>query len=320
MALGCSLVTLHSGKWTTAAKTAQRLPSSVDLIALDVPDPTQMRLPTWSTSRLLAGSIFAYRADLSAKRNLGLVLSRLVGWSRVLFLDDDITELKPGDIWRASGLLDTFNAVGLHIGGFPDHSVVTHAFRLASGSVQPFIGGKALVVRTEGENSFIPSFFPEIYHNDWFFLLDGKSLQPVTTTGQVRQKASDPFRTPSRARAEELGDVLSEGVYWLLDDGSSILKADQAFWAIFLAKRRKFVERVLTMVEGEDIEPEAKIRKVASLKASRGRLARITPELCAKFLKAWSADRQRWQRYIQKLPTDQSVSLFHPGCSRLVTV
>jgi hypothetical protein len=78
-ALDCTLVTLHS-KWTTAAKAAERLPRSVDLIAIDVPDPAQLRLPAWETSRLLAGTVFARRSDLSAKRNLGLILSHRLGW------------------------------------------------------------------------------------------------------------------------------------------------------------------------------------------------------------------------------------------------
>jgi hypothetical protein len=140
-ALGCALLTLHSKQWTSAAKAAQRLPHDIDLLAVDIRDLAQLRLPDWETSRLLAGTVFERRTDTSAKRNMALVLSRMLGWSRVLFLDDDITELKPDDVRRASGLLDTYNAVGLHVGGFPDHSVVCHAYLQAGGSQQAFIGG-----------------------------------------------------------------------------------------------------------------------------------------------------------------------------------
>ena len=154
--------------------------------------------------------MFARRTDLSAKRNLALMLSRMSGWSRILFLDDDITGLDPDDIRKASGLLDTHNAVGLRIGGFPDHSVVCHAYRAGCGEQQSFIGGGALVV----ELNRAGSFFPDIYNDDWFFLLDGhKSLQPVAVTGQVIQYPYDPFRNPDRARTEEFGDVLAE---WML--------------------------------------------------------------------------------------------------------
>ena len=54
------------------------------------------------------------------------------------------------------------------------------------------------------------SFFPNIYNEDWFFVLDaGKRLQQVATVGQVIQDPYDPYR-PERARAEELGDVLAK--------------------------------------------------------------------------------------------------------------
>jgi hypothetical protein len=223
----------------------------------------------------------------------------MLGWSRVLFLDDDIKGLNPADVLDAGGLLDTHNAVGLQVVGFPDHSVVCHAYRAAGGSQQSFIGGGALAVHVQRSTSF----FPEIYNDDWFFLLDGdKGIQPVAVTGQVDQYPYDPFRNPERARAEEFGDVLAEGIYWLLDQHLSITDADQAHWARFLVKRRQFIDRVLKMVAKSDLESADKARRVAALKGSLGRLALITPALCENYLRAWRRDRQEWQRYVQELP------------------
>ena len=296
--LRCTLVTLHSTRWTSAASAAQRLPRDMDLLAIDVPDPAHLRLPNWETSRLLANTVFRRRTDISAKRNMGLVLSRMLGWSRILFLDDDITELNPDDVRRASGLLDTYNAVGLHVGGFPDHSVVCHAYRQAGGSQQSFIGGGALAVHLERSNSF----FPDIYNDDWFFLLNGdKGIQPVGITGAVQQFPYDPFRNPERARAEELGDVLAEGTYWLLDQGGSVTDADRAHWAKFLVKRKRFIGRVLRMVEQDGtLESADRVRRIAALKGSLGRLALITPEFCENYLQAWLVDLQRWQRHLKQ--------------------
>ena len=302
--LECALVTLHSRQWTTAARAAQRLPKSVDLIAIDVPDPALLRLPRFQTSLLAAHKVFPRDprrppTDLSVKRNLGLVLSRLLGWSRVLFLDDDITGLNPADVLDAGGLLDTHNAVGLQVGGFPDHSVVCHAYREAGGLQQSFIGGGALAVHVQRSTSF----FPDIYNDDWFFLLDGdKGIQPIAVTGQVIQYPYDPFRNPERARNEEFGDVLAEGIYWLLDQHLSITDANEAHWARFLVKRRQFIDRVLAMVAESSLESADKALRIAALKGSLGRLALITPELCENYLRAWQADRQEWQRFVQELP------------------
>jgi hypothetical protein len=304
--LGCPLVTLHSGKWTNATAAAQRLsvePSvaGLDLIAIDVPAAGRLRLPRLETSRLLAGPPFARQTDVSHKRNIALVLSHLLGWSRIFFVDDDITGLNPADLQRAAGLLGTHNAVGLFVDGYPDHSVVCHAFRLSGGQQQSFIGGGALAVEVQRSRSF----FPDIYNDDWFFMLDAKKgLQPVAGTGRVIQRPYDPFRSPERARGEELGDVLAEGIYWLLDQGRSVADADLDHWSRFLARRHSFIKRVQRMVEEADVpggEPE-RARMISALKGSLGRLALITPELCQHYLHAWVRDRERWERHLRRLP------------------
>lgn len=302
--LGCVLVTLHSGKWTTAAMAAQAIPVDVRLVAIDVPKAAQLNLPSFETSQRLAGTVFARRSDLSTKRNLALMLSHILGWRRIVFLDDDITDLKPEDFNKASGLLDIYNAVGLRIGGFPDHSVVCHAYRQAGGEQQSFIGGGALAVQIERAKSF----FPDIYNDDWFFLLDDdKWLQPAGITGEVRQYPYDPFRNPDRARAEEFGDVLAEGIYWLLDQDRSIMEADGQHWARFLVKRREFICDVLAMVEASALEPGEKRRRIEALKGSLGRLALIDPALCANYLHALAVDRKAWQRHLDDLPTRQQL-------------
>lgn len=299
MTLGCTLVTLHSTKWTNADQAARHLPPGIDLIAIDVPETARLRLPQFTTSRLLSGTVFARKSDLSPKRNLAIMLSHMLGWSRVMFLDDDITGLDPDDVRRAASMLDIYHAVGLYVGGFPDHSVVCHAYRQAGGDQQSFIGGGALAVAVDQARSF----FPEIYNDDWFFLLDGnKRLRPTAVTGQVLQYPYDPFRNPDRARAEELGDVLAEGLYWLLDQDRSIVDADRAHWARFLARRKTFIENVLEMVRGHDLSEPERERRIAALKGALGRLALITPELCEQYLHAWISDQPRWHRHLAQLP------------------
>jgi hypothetical protein len=297
--LGAVLVTLHSGKWTTAAGAAQRL-RGTDLIAIDVPDASRLSLPEFQASRLIEGTVFARRTDLSLKRNLALKLSHLAGWSRIMFLDDDITQLDPAGIRRAAGLLDTYYAVGLQLDGFPDHSVVCHAYRQAGGQQQSFVGGGALAV----ELTRSKSFFPDIYNDDWFFLLDGdKWLAPTAMTGRAVQAAYDPFRSPGRARDEELGDVLAEGIYWLLDQDRSIADADQSHWGSFLVRRGQFITQVLRLVEADaSLGPAERARRIAALKGSLGRLALITPAFCERYLRAWMADRQHWRRHVDLLP------------------
>ena len=296
--LGCPLVTLHSPGRISASQADVYFGRSLDLIAIDVPKSAHLRLPALETSRLLAGTIFERRTDVSTKRNLALVLSHMLRWRRVVFLDDDICVPDPADLSRAVSLLDTHTAVGLGIGGFPDNSVVCHAFREAGGRQDTFIGGGALAVDVKRNRTF----FPNIYNEDWFFVLDaGKRLQQVATVGQVLQEPYDPYR-PERARAEELGDVLAEGTFWLLDQDRSASEGDLAHWREFLTKRKRFIGRVIGMVESAtDIESAERARRVETLNAALGRLARITPELCVDYHKALVVDQQRWQRHIQAI-------------------
>jgi hypothetical protein len=296
LSLGCPLVTLHSHKWTNAHEAARYLGSSVDLIAIDMPDPEHLRLPELETSRLLARTIFERRTDVSAKRNLALVLCQMLGWERVVFLDDDIRVPRPRDLSKAAGLLDRHTAVGLGIGDFPDNSVVCYAFRAVGGKQETFIGGGALAVEVKRNRSF----FPNIYNEDWFYVLDaGKRLHSVATVGQVLQYPYDPYRV-GRARAQEFGDVLAEGTFWLLDQGKTASDGDLAHWKDFLEKRRRFIEQVLDMVErSTTIKSAERARMVEALTAALGRRARITPELCVTYLQAWISDQERWQRHIQ---------------------
>jgi hypothetical protein len=299
--LNCPLVTLHSGPRTAADDATELLPDDIDLIAVDIAPPPRLNLPRWETSRLLDHKVFPRKADQGAKRNLAMMLSRMLGWSRIVFLDDDITHVDPDEVRRACGLLATHNAVGLHISDFPDNSVVCHAYRLAGGEQRSFIGCGALAVQTERCNSF----FPGIYNEDWLFLLDPDGwLQPVTRTGEVRQDPFDPFRDADRARGEEFGEILAEGTYWLLDQGQPLFAADTEHWTAFLLKRRQFIERVLEMIGTRDLDRGD--RMAEALTASLGELEWITPALCERFLRTWDSDRQRWQRHLGRLPTTRS--------------
>lgn len=301
--LDCTLVTLHSGKWTSAKSAASRITAGLSHVAIDVPDLGELRLVDFETTRLTANTPFARRRDTSVKRNLGLLLANMVGWRRIVFLDDDISVPYSEDLSYAVGLLGIYNAVGLSIGGFPDNSVVCHAYRAIGGSQQSFIGGGALAVETIRNCSF----FPDIYNEDWFYMLDPhEGLQPVAVTGTVVQSPYEPFRE-ERARMEELGDVLAEGIFWLLDQGGTLDDATSDHWRDFLPRRRRFIEYILRNIGRASVSPAERARMIDSLRASLGRLALIEPEWCEKYLRAWAADRAAWERHVRSLRYSVSV-------------
>ncbi|MFL6141526.1 MAG: hypothetical protein ACJ72N_06620 [Labedaea sp.] len=296
--LGCTLVALCSRSSLHSAVAGRAAAAGVELIAIDLNNPPAGLMPRFETTELVAGRPFEQKTDTSLKRNVGLLLACLIGWKRIVFLDDDIAVPRPGDLERTVGLLDSYHAVGMSNIGYPDNSVVCHAYRESGGPQDTFIGGGGLAV---GRPAMRSSFFPNIYNEDWFFLLGNAQLRPTAVAGRVEQRPYDPF-VNKRARAQELGDCLGEGVFWLLDDGRTVEHATVQYWQGFLGKRIRFITETIERVALlDDRAPAERDRIISALKAARGRSRLITPELCVEYLAAWRTDRVRWQRHVADL-------------------
>jgi hypothetical protein len=292
----CVLVTLCSKHSSAAEVVSLASGKNVEVLAIDTRDLPPGLLPKFDTCELLEGTRFGRQTDISLKRNLGLLLTQVVGWQQIVFLDDDITVPEPLDLRRAAGLAGTYAGVGLNIQGYPDNSVVCHAYREAGGEQDMFVGGGALAVHTRS----MTSFFPNIYNEDWFFLLEGEKLRPTAAIGTAFQKPYDPFADDNRAREEELGDIVAEGLYWLLDEGRSLRAADAVYWRNYLIRRQRFIRETMNMVCDTERIADRRTRKLESLKAALGRSSCIPPELCAAYVRAWRADRGRWHRHVEE--------------------
>lgn len=308
--LDCVLLVLCSQRASVAGTVDRGRQLGVEVVAIDVDRLPKGFLPAFETTALLAGKPFERRTDTSLKRNIGLLFAKAAGWQRVVFLDDDIEVPDPQDLTAAAELADSFAGVGLAVGGYPDNSVVCHAYREVGNFQDTFVGGGALAVGT----SSLTSFFPKVYNEDWFFLLDDQELRPTAVTGRAVQKPYDPFANETRARTEEFGDCLAEGVFALFDNGGRIEDADTEYWRRFLDSRLELINGVLAKIEVLDRDPAEKRRMVAALKAARGRCMIIKPELCVEYLEALRNDRKVWRDYVNSVhehlgPADALVAL-----------
>lgn len=164
--LTCALVAFCSRKIAASDVADLGNELGVSTAALEMRDCEQV-LPPFLTTELVADSELVRTSDSSRKRNLGLALARIAGWKRVLFLDDDIHSLGPRDAEAAAGLVGRYAAVGLSNIGFPDNSVVCHAYREVGGPQAQFIGAGALMVAPTRSRAF----FPDTYNADWLYLL-----------------------------------------------------------------------------------------------------------------------------------------------------
>jgi hypothetical protein len=253
-----------------------------------------------STSRVAEASWGWPRRDLDLKRNLGLLLARLVGWRRLFFLDDDLRGVGVARLRRAAALLDRYAAVGLRATAFPDNSVVRHADRLAGGTQDVFVSGGALAV----DCAVADGFFPGIYGEDWFFLFPLLARGPIAALGTVSQPGHDPF-DPRRAAREEFGDLLAEGVLDRLLARGSLGRQGERRWRRAKADRDRFLSDVIRRLRDHPPAPAA-ARAEAAVQAARARLDAISPASCAGFMSAWRADLRSWDRRIAGLPAGMS--------------
>lgn len=260
--------------------------------------------------------------DISRKRNLGLLLGRACGWTRMLFLDDDIRKLNVAKLSSAAALLDEYPVVGLRVNKFPDASVVGHARRLTGRRQEPFISGGSLLVDPQRLNGF----FPAIYHEDWLCIISHLRLAEVAVGGVVGQLPYRPFTTPERARLEEFGDILASGLLWLVQtgrrtspaesadrDGNSAI-ADRPYWRD--ATKTHFWEEVLNQRAALLDNISARLIKrlnlpdpspLPSIEAAQQRCNELKADEFVSFTKKWVDNLAAWRDLLSYLPRVDSV-------------
>lgn len=269
-------------------------------LVIEIPGDYRNDLLAFRTSHSSFDRIKAGRnSDLSLKRNLGLLLARLMRWEKIIFLDDDIFGVTPGTLAKISSQLESYQVTGLISRSFPDNSVVCHANRLSGQNQDNFVTGAALGVNC-GEKPL--DFFPDVYNEDWFFFAEHAAQGRVISVGTARQQPYKPFADPNRAVTEEFGDLIAEGLYALFNDGQSLDSATLDYWADFIDARKKLIERL-----AEDLylipTREAAVQAYESMLYASKHLAGITPEECERFVKAWRHDRGTFMKTANDMPS-----------------
>jgi hypothetical protein len=298
--LECLLVALCSRQADVddAARRLARVPGCRALV-VDVPagyrhDHLQFETSEYEAFRRSSAD---RDSDISVKRNLGLLIARLLGWQRIMFLDDDITRVDPGDVAKLAGQLERHQIAGFVPREFPDNSVVCHANRWAGHPQDVFVSGSALGVNCRDGAT---PFFPDIYNEDWFFFYEKAADRGLLQVGEAYQLEYDPFEDSGRAAREEFGDLLAEGLFALLGDGHDLAAATKVYWQEFYDARQE----LLTVIEKRmcDLGDRNAYRILTSIVAAKDQLELITPDLCVQFLDSWRRDRQAWDSMVVELP------------------
>jgi hypothetical protein len=163
-----------------------------------------------------------------------------------------------------------------------------------------FIGGGALLVPVDVRTPF----FPSIYNEDWLFLLGLRRHRMADRAelldgGDVHQDEY-PAYLASRAAAEELGDVLGEGLASLLHEDGNDDAGSESFWRNALRERRRF--RVQLHERVADSGHELRAEMLKALEAMAIVQERLSGEedywvsQLVKYSRVWRADLRDWGR------------------------
>jgi hypothetical protein len=274
-----------------AAELVAGRPSYARVVLAEVPLKTDHEPLRLATSTEEVRALSADRSsNLSLKRNIGLLLARYRGWQKIMFLDDDITGITPDQVTRVAHHLDTNRFAGFKTLAYPDNSVVCHANRLSERPQGIFVSGAALGVNTAGDRTL--DVFPDVYNEDWFALSGEAQTTGVAHVGNIGQLSFNPFEDPVRAKSEEFGDLIAEGLYALFTDVGGMHRATTDYWAQFIAQRRDLILGIRRRLERN--ETHEAVQAVKSLSEALNHLQMITPEDCAFFLEVWQEDRRRF--------------------------
>jgi len=260
--------------------------------------------------------------DVGYKRNVGLLLGRMCGWEALLYLDDDIRSTpasqsvgagrasrrdplaRLNDVLADFAMYPNLHAAGYFERDMDDNSVVCHARRLVGRPQEIFISGGALAVRPGGP---LP-FFSSAYNEDWLFflmlMLNGQHTLPssaVRYVGTIHQDTYYPFTVP-RARSEELGDLLAEGLFSLVGEAREDLLAtasSAAFWEHAVDERCRMISELLADLyrlgggarHGVMVDAEQALQAARSVYTDSS----VDPaKAVARFFEAFVSDQKSW--------------------------
>lgn len=241
--------------------------------------------------------------DISRKRNLGLLIGRVCGWTRMLFLDDDIRKLHVAKLCSAAALLDKYPVVGLQVRKYPDASVVGHARRIAGRRQELFVSGGSLLVNPQ----LLNGYFAPVYHEDWLCVINHLREREVAIGGSVGQLKYSPFGDPGRATREEFGDILLSGLLWLVHArprrGADPI-ADTAywreatkprFWKQILEQRAELLKDISVRLAKNSDNSSSVSSSLSSLEAATRRLADLSSAEFVSFMERWLLTLAEWR-------------------------
>ena len=307
-AKGSHLVVLRSGDAVGRPFPEALVPHSVRrTVVLDLPAGSASILPGWQSDEHPVATLHR-EGDLGFKRNVALLLGRMCGWDTLLFLGEDVRASPASDLTRVDDVLADFATYPqLHAAGWFQRDV--------DGAQATFVSGEALMVRCRGP---LP-LFPTAHNDAWLFvlhlLLGGWHTCPSSAVKYVGTIYGGP---QPQAGSEELGDLLTEGLFSLLSlprEELFVSASSRSFWDEVIDERRRMItEQLFDLyrqgpLSGAKADAEAALRAAFNLYNAEGE---PPSESLATFWSGLLEDQSTWSTLLASVtpaPTSDALTL-----------
>jgi len=180
-------------------------------------------------------------------RNYAVALAKLLGFERILMVDDDMLVQSYEQVLQVFKLLSRFNIVGAKTFGMADDSVVGHIIRLLGLEQDDFISGQFVGI----EVNSVSYYFPNVYNEDWLFFFLEHTKSSLAQYTEVEQLKYDPFeRAGRKSLFQEFGEIAVDGVFEaVVYRKNAALLQRRWFWTDICSERKKLLAEIQRMTE-----------------------------------------------------------------------
>lgn len=178
--------------------------------------------------------------NLGIARNFALDNSTLLGYEKILFVDDDISGFDARKIEEGFSALTEHNFVSCILKGFEDDSILGHIAKqvgVIDDGPKMLSGGFLFLSPTS-----ISHRFYNIYNEDWILQLLEKDKEQIILPYSVLHDAEQNVNwTLDQAIFQEFGEIVVEGLL----ENVNALSMNYSFWESMLELRIQFIEEIL---------------------------------------------------------------------------